>query len=119
MLLGIVFAPLTAQEKASLSGYVSGLYTPVYLIGEDMFLNNGMIHNRLNFKFTPADKWRFVAEVRNRAVFGNFSSLSPDYFSMLTADNGWMNLSWNITQGDSYLLNSSVERLNITYNANQ
>jgi len=113
---GIIIMQISAQEKASLNGYVSGLYTPIYLIGEDMFVNNGLIHNRLNFKYTPTDKWSFVAEVRNRAIFGDFSSLSPDYFSRLTADNGWMNLSWNITQGNSYLLNSSVERLNIAYN---
>jgi hypothetical protein len=107
--------PASAQE---LSGYVSGLYTPIYLSDEELFVNNGLIHNRLNFKYTPDDKWSFTAEVRNRAVVGNFSNLSPDYFSMLTADNGRMNLSWNITQGNSYLLNSSVERLNIAYSGN-
>ena len=115
----VIVVSVMAQEKASLNGYISGLYTPVYLIDEDMFLNNGLIHNRLNFKYPFADKWSFTADVRNRAVFGNFSSLSADYFSMLTADNGWMKLSWNITQGDSYLLNSSVERLNLTYNGDQ
>ena len=106
---------VTAQD---LSGYVSGLYTPIYLSGEDLFINNGLIHNRLNFKYFPDDRWSFAAEVRNRAVFGNFSTFSPDYFSKLTADNGWMNLSWNLSQGNSYLLNSSVERLNIAYNGN-
>ena len=116
LLQAVTVLSLSAQEKVSLNGYVNGLYTPVYLIGEDLFVNNGLIHNRLNFKYVPGDKWRFVAEIRNRAIFGDFSSLSPDYFSKLTVDNGWMNLSWNITQGNSYLLNSSVERLNIAYN---
>ena len=109
---------LFAQQKVSLNGYVSGLYTPIYMSGEDLFVNNGLIHNRLNFKYLPDDKWTFTAEVRNRAVLGNFSNLSPDYFSRLTADNGLMNLSWNAMQGDSYLLNSSVERLNIAYSGN-
>ena len=109
---------LFAQQKVSLNGYVSGLYTPIYLSGEDLFVNNGLIHNRLNFKYFPDDKWTFTAEVRNRAIFGNFTHLSPDYFSRLTADNGRMNLSWNAMQGDSYLLNSSVERLNIAYSGN-
>jgi len=116
ILQGITILPVSAQKQLSLNGYVNGLYTPIYLTGEDMFLNNGLIHNRLNFKYTPVDKWSFIAEIRNRAVFGNFSSLSPGYFSMLTQDNGWMNLSWNITQGNNYLLNSSIERLNIAYN---
>jgi len=109
---------LFAQQKVSLNGYVSGLYTPIYMSGEDLFVNNGLIHNRLNFKYLPDDKWTFTAEVRNRAVLGNFTSLNPDYFSGLTADNGWMNLSWNAMQGNSYLLNSSVERLNIAYSGN-
>ena len=116
LLQSIIFLPLSAQKAAPLNGYVSGLYTPIYLTGEDMFMNNGLIHNRLNFKYTPDKKWTFTAEIRNRAVLGNFSNLSPDYFSALTADNGWMNLSWNIAQGNSGLLNSSVERLNIAYN---
>jgi len=116
LLQGLLILPILAQQKMSLNGYVSGLYTPIYLMSEDMFMNNGLLHNRLNFKYTPNDKWSFVTEIRNRAIFGNFSSLSPDYFSMLTADNGWMNLSWNITQGNSYLHTGSVERLNIAYN---
>jgi len=116
LLQGLFILTISAQGKATLNGYVSGLYTPIYLTGEDMFVNNGLIHNRLNFKYNPDDKWSFVAELRNRAIFGNFSNLSSDYFSMLTQDNGWMNLSWNITQGNSYLLNSSIERLNIAYN---
>jgi len=90
-LLSVIHIPyIPAQQKASLNGYVSGLYTPVYLTGADMFVNNGLLHNRLNFKYAPDDKWTFVAEVRNRAVFGNFSDFSPDYFSVLTADNGWV-----------------------------
>ena len=109
---------LFAQQKVSLHGYVSGLYTPIYLSENDLFVNNGLIHNRLNFKYLPNDKWTFTAEIRNRAVFGNFTNLSPDYFSSLTADNGWMNLSWNAKQGDNYLFNSSVERLNIAYSNN-
>jgi len=119
LLSAITVQRLPAQQKATLHGYVSGLYTPVYLTGADLFVNNGLLHNRLNFKYRPNDKWTFVAEVRNRAMFGNFATLSPDYFSMLTADNGYMNLSWNITQGKSYVLNSSVERLNITYSGNR
>jgi len=119
LLQGIAILPLSSQKPVSLNGYVSGLYTPVYLTGEDLLVNNGLIHNRLNFKYTPDSKWTFTAEIRNRAVFGNFSSLSPDYYSRLTADNGWMNLSWNITQGGSYLLNTSVERLNIAYSYNK
>jgi len=109
---------VSAQGNISLNGYVSGLYTPVWLISEDKFVNNGLLHNRLNFKYTPSSNWRFVAEIRNRAITGNFSKISPDYYSMLTTDNGWMNLSWDVAQGDSYLLNSSVERLNIAYNGN-
>ena len=114
LLAGVVAISGKAQEKASLHGYISGLYTPVYLISEHTFLNNGLIHNRLNFRYAPFSKWSFVAEVRNRAVFANF-----DYNEMIAPDNGWMNLSWNITQGNSYLLNSSVERLNIAYNGNR
>ena len=38
---------------------------------------------------------------------------------MATIDNGWINLSWNITQCDSYLLYSAVERLYISYNTNK
>jgi len=116
LLQGLIILPILAQQKMSLNGYVSGLYTPIYLMSEDMLVNNGLIHNRLNFKYTPDNKWSFVTEIRNRAIFGNFSNLSPDYFSLLTQDNGWMNLSWNITKGNSYLLNSSVERLNFAYN---
>ncbi|MCL1938637.1 MAG: hypothetical protein FWF52_09620 [Candidatus Azobacteroides sp.] len=115
LLQGITILPISAQKTASLNGYASGLYSPIYWTDEDVFLNNGLIHNRLNFKYTPNNLWSFTAEVRNRAIWGNFSNLSPDYFSLLTGDNGWMNLSWNILQENSFVLNSSIERLNIAF----
>ncbi len=109
---------VSAQENVSLNGYVSGLYTPIYLMDNDIFAHNGLLHNRLNFKYTPGSNWKFVAEIRNRFIAGNFSKFSPDYYSMLTKDNGWMNLSQDIAHGDSYLLNSTIERLIISYNGN-
>jgi hypothetical protein len=104
---------LSAQN---LSGYISGLYTPIYVSNEKIFVNNGLLHNRLNFKYTPNNKWSFTTELRNRAILGNFSSFNSNYFSTLAKDNGFVNLSWNIAQENNYLLNSSVERLNIAYN---
>jgi len=119
LLQGLLGIQIRAQDQLSLNGYISGLYTPIYLIDEDQFLNSGLIHYRLNFKYTPDEKWSFVAELRNRAIFGNPSLFGPDYFLSLTADRGWMNLSWDVAQGDGSLLNASVERLNMTYSANK
>ncbi len=108
------FLSLNAQNY-SFNGYISGLYSPILSFSNNKVNHYGLLHNRLNFKYTYKNNWNFVAEVRNRLMFGNYSNYSSSNFNYLTKDDGLINLSWNITNGKYYLLNSSLERLYVSY----
>jgi len=97
------------------SGYLSTLYIPSYSFSTKDFNNLGMIHNRLNFKYTPTDNWELAAELRTRAMFQDFRGYSKEMFKATTQDAGWLNLGWNIVRSKYFLLTTSIERLYVSY----
>lgn len=109
-----LFLSSNAQDF-SLNGYISGLYTPIFSFSDNNFNHYGLLHNRLNFKYSINNNWNLVGQIRNRLMFGDYSNYSSSNFNYLTKDEGLINLSWNINNGKYYLLNSSFERLYVSY----
>ncbi|MBP1629672.1 MAG: hypothetical protein H6Q15_565 [Bacteroidetes bacterium] len=107
---------LLNAQGLSFNGYVSGIYSPILTLNpnKEDISHNGLLHNRLNFKYSISN-WKFISDIRNRILFGDYSLYYKNNFILLTKDNGLMNLSWNINSGNYYLLNSSIERLSINY----
>ncbi|MDR0794749.1 MAG: hypothetical protein LBE79_01640 [Tannerella sp.] len=104
--------PLVAQQ---LSGYVNGM--PSLIVqqpGGDTWWQM-QAHNRLNFGRQITENLRMDAGVRNRFITGSEAMVSSESIS---ADAGWLDLSWNWVGTDNYpslLLNTAFDRLNITY----
>ena len=91
-------------------GYASWLHTAMFEKPSESWINSSMLHNRLNFKAYAGSKVTFALELRNRFVTGDMIALDPGYVSGLASDNGWIDLSWNISDGSSYVLNSMIDR---------
>lgn len=102
-------------QKATLNGYVSGVYTGLGGFERETYQNGGLLHNRLNFLYMPYDKWEAVVDLRTRAIVGDAYQLSKTTNDEFTRDNGLMDLSWNIANSNSFLLNTSVERVYVGY----
>jgi hypothetical protein len=83
----------------------------------DSWVNSSMLHNRLNFKLYPGQKTTIAIELRNRFVTGGMIDINPDYAKGLAEDPGWMDLSWNIASGKSYVLNTVLDRAYIDFTA--
>lgn len=114
------FLSLKGQETASnitAGGYASWLHTAMFEKPSDTWINSSMLHNRLNFKAYAGTRVTFALEIRNRFVTGDMVALDPGYVSDLAADNGWLDLSWNISSGNSFVLNSMIDRAYIDFTA--
>jgi|WetSurMetagenome_2_1015567.scaffolds.fasta_scaffold34358_3 hypothetical protein len=102
----------TEKKKAiTLNGYVSTLQTAIFDSLSGPFENENLIHNRLNFKAYISDKITVAAEFRNRLFTGDLLKLGDIYTNMIKEDPGLVNMSWNLINEQSVLLNTRVDRL--------
>lgn len=99
------------QKKVELNGYLTTMQSVMFdsLSGE--FVNENLLHNRLNFKGYLNDHLTIAAELRNRLFTGDMVRLGTLYSGMIGADQGWVDMSWNILEKKSFLLNTTVDRL--------
>jgi len=98
------------KDWLSAGGYATWLHTAMFEDPADDWVNSSMLHNRLNFKAYAGSNITFAMEIRNRFVTGDMVRLDPTYVPGLSADPGWADLSWNISKGNSYVLNMMIDR---------
>lgn len=118
------FTSVQAQEKESvfsnmqLNGYIKYMNTSMFSNVDSVWLVDNLVHNRLNFKWYMNDNLSLAIDMRNRFIYGDLVKFIPNYASTLEEDNGYLNfLTNNITDGSSYVLNTSFDRLYLEYNA--
>jgi hypothetical protein len=111
--------PVFSQEKQkflTLNGYVSILHSVIFDSLSGPFINDNLIHNRLNLKGYVNENLTFAAEFRNRLFTGDMVESGPDYSEMIGSDQGMVDMSWNIINEQSFFLNMTVDRLWLDYN---
>ena len=99
-----------AQE---FSGYVKEMPS-FYLFDKEVFWYNS-VHNRLNFNANLFENFKINLGMRNRFLCGNLLKKSPQYGDILSVDNGVVDLSWNIFNQNSSVLNTSFDRAFLSY----
>jgi len=108
---------LQAQEdsKFTAKGYLKFLQTVMTEdISKDWYVDN-LIHNRIDTKWYPTDKFTAAVEFRNRIFYGASINLFPGYEDYIGKDPGYWDLSWNLATGDSYIFNTTLDRVWIDY----
>ncbi len=80
------------------------------------FVNDNLIHNRLNFKGYINENITFAAELRNRLFTGDMVRSGPSYSEQIGSDQGWVDMSWNILNEQSFFLNTTIDRLWMDFN---
>jgi hypothetical protein len=104
------------KSKINLNGYVSAMQSVMFDSLSGPFINDNLIHNRLNFKGFINDHITFAAEVRNRLFTGDMVRSGRSYSEMTGSDQGWVDLSWNILNEQSFFLNTTIDRLWVDLN---
>ncbi|MCT4580995.1 MAG: hypothetical protein N4A35_06215 [Flavobacteriales bacterium] len=103
------------KDFYSLDGYVKEMQTNTFL-NLDTIYTDHLIHNRLNIKAFISDELTLIAEMRNRAFYGELIKLQqPFYGDLLGQDHGIVDLSWLLVNEKSFILHSTIDRLNLAY----
>ncbi|HWS00736.1 MAG TPA: hypothetical protein VN249_08990, partial [Prolixibacteraceae bacterium] len=89
------------ERNWSFNGYAKDMQTFIFPNAYQDFITYNLLHNRNNFKWNMSDRFTFALEERNRLYSGELSSMGPNYGDFIAYDNGLMNLSWNISSGNS------------------
>jgi hypothetical protein len=109
----------SAQEdkKVIVNGYVTSMQTVTFDSLKGSFINDNLIHNRLNFKGYFGNHVSMGVELRSRIFTGDMVRMNPGYSDMIGKDQGWIDLSWNIADEKSFLINTTIDRywLDINY----
>ncbi len=117
------FSQDSIREKktphVSFNGYLKDMQT-VYIHNIDQdWITDNLIHNRLNFRWNISNSFTFCLEDRNRFYWGDLADLNPQYKDLIAIDNGIVNMSWNLFQGKSYVLNTTIDRLWLDFTHNK
>lgn len=103
-----------AQEKEkmiSLNGYLTSMQSVMFDSVSGPFMNENLLHNRLNITGYINKHLTFSAGFRNRLFTGDMVRLGKPYADLTGADEGLADLSWNVIAEQSLLLNTTVDRL--------
>ena len=112
-------APSLSQEKSAsltLNGYLTTMQTAMFDSLSGPFVNENIIHNRLNLKGYINDHITFASEFRNRLFTGDMVRTGPSYSESIGSDQGLVDLSWNILDEQSFFLNTTIDRLWFDFN---
>ncbi len=99
------------SKPYSFNGYLTMLQSSLFDSLSGPFTNENTLHNRLNFKGFVGDKLTFAVELRNRLFTGDRVRMGNIYSDLIGADNGFADMSWNVIEKQSLLLNTTIDRL--------
>jgi len=114
-----LYPSLRAQDKIkflTFSGYLSTMQSVMFDSLSGQFINDNIIHNRLNFKGYINQNITFAVEIRNRLFTGDMVRSGNSYSEEIGSDQGLVDLSWNIINKRSFFLNSTIDRAWMDFN---
>lgn len=108
-----------AQEKdkqLTVNGYLTIMQSVMFDSLSGPFVIDNLVHNRLNFSGFLNSNITFAAEFRNRLFTGDMVRSGPSYSESIGSDQGYVDLSWNILNEQSFFLNTTIDRLWADFN---
>ena len=106
---------LKKDHKFTIKGYIKYLEQISFVNDITNLQTLGLLHNRLNFKYTPNDHFTFRLEARNRVYYGDAVKMYPGFAALVTGGEGAVNLSENWVSSHSMLFNSTIDRGSAEY----
>jgi len=105
---------LYSQEQKPCSWKLKGYLNDLQMVQvnkiEDPWIFDNEIHNRLDFTWNPGKIFAMGIGMRNRFIFGQSISANPSYKGMLFADNGLINMTWDIYSSTSFAIVTQLDR---------
>jgi len=107
-----------APSSWEVRGYIKNLQTWLFFNepNGDRFLQDNLLHQRTNVRWTPTERLSLRAELRTRAFFGDLVRAQPDYDRLIDdANNDVLDLSVVLHDGNAWVVHSMVDRLYAEY----
>lgn len=103
-------------KKTELSGYVSNMQSVQFEDIKGVWINDNLIHNRLNFDWYPNDRFTFKVGARNRIFTGESLKLFSNYSDFIgDSELGIIDMNWNFVNEQSVIINTNIDRLYLQY----
>lgn len=114
-LLAISISAQQEQKKWRMRGYLRALpMLQLQRSSADVTFDH-ILHNRLNFRYEVNEQWRVVAETRTRLFNGNSIRHFPQMETFLNQDDGLVDLTHVLVQGEGWLLHNMTDRLYVDW----
>jgi len=110
MVILLGFPRLLAGQELEFKGYLNDMQMVQFPKLKDPWFFDNEVNNRLDLSWNPGRVFGMGVGMRNRFIFGQSLSQISGYKSMLTADQGLVNMTWELVSGNSYLLVSQFDR---------
>lgn len=101
-----------AQEGKmfSIKGYLTTMQSVTFDSLKGSFINDNLIHNRLNLRAYFGSHVSGGLELRNRIFTGDMVRMNQGYADLIGTDQGLFDLSWNLMDEKSFLINTTIDR---------
>ncbi|HQU58464.1 MAG TPA: hypothetical protein PLU64_04690, partial [Saprospiraceae bacterium] len=120
---------LNAQEDSSkwtVSGYVKNMQALLFFNDAypdfqqlklvDTFLQDNLIHNRINTTWFINNELKLRADLRTRVFYGDLVKANPDYGKQVdNANNDYFDLSVVLLDANSWVVHTMLDRLYLEY----
>ena len=102
-------------NRLQFRGYIKDMQSVNFKSNLSDPVTGNLIHNRLNFKWAPSDKFTAAMELRNRLFWGEEVKFTPGFPASLRNSNEAVDLSVNWIDTESIVLNSTIDRMWFEY----
>jgi hypothetical protein len=111
MLNSVLFSQEEKPKFIELNGYLTTMQSAMFDTISDPIIYENLLHNRLNFRGYVTENLTLAVELRNRLITGDMVRSYNGYADMFGTDEGWIDMSWNIADENSFFLNTTIDRL--------
>jgi len=122
----LAYAQEEEPRKWSVNGYLKNMQALLFFNDAfpdlqqgqlvDTFIQDNLIHNRLNVRWYPEEHWTLRADVRTRVFYGGLVQASPDYGAQIDdVNNDYFDLSAVLYNGNSWVMHTMLDRLYLQY----
>jgi len=107
----VLFSQEEKPKFFELNGYLTTMQSAMFDTLSDPVIYENLLHNRLNFRGYVTENITLAVELRNRLFTGDMVRSYNGYSDMIGTDEGWVDMSWNIADENSFFLNTTIDRL--------
>jgi hypothetical protein len=113
LLLSLSVLIVLGQEKSpnmSVHGYIKDMASFNFPDGADTIAVDNLVHNRLNFRWFPTDKFTARLELRTRMFTGDLVRLYPNYSQLVDQNNDFVDGSFVVADKEGLVIHTMIDR---------